>query len=227
MGRVAIWVGLLLSGAALAGVIIITASNINNAGAGRQIPDGNAGTASSARTSDKTLPAQAGSNLQTPPLPGGLAREPARAPLSVLAAPQPPAPPPTADELPKKWRLVHGTVASAAGMLEADGMTFVLPGIDIVSSDEMCPRPGEGSWPCGMAARTAFRAYLRGRALNCRIPDARIEEAVLTECLLQGEDPARWLVMRGWARAKEDGPFVVEGETARSTGQGIFGPAVN
>lgn len=146
-----------------------------------------------------------------------------RAPLSGLAAPAPPPPPPDPDTLPKRWRLVHQPVATAAGIVQAGGMTMALPGIGIVAVNETCISPSGQSWPCGMAARTAFRAYLRGRALNCRLPDARQEDAIPAECLLQGEDPARWLISQGWARAKPDGPFGAEGEAAAAAQRGIYG----
>jgi endonuclease YncB( thermonuclease family) len=145
-----------------------------------------------------------------------------RAPLSGLAAPASP-PPPDPDSLPKRWRMVHQPVATAAGILEAGGMTLVLPGIDVVTVDETCTSPSGQSWPCGMAARTAFRAYLRGRALNCHLPDTRVENGILTECLLQGEDPALWLISRGWAKAKPEGPFGAEGQAAEAARRGIFG----
>jgi endonuclease YncB( thermonuclease family) len=147
-----------------------------------------------------------------------------RAPLSGLAAPGPPPPPPDPESLPKRWRMVHQPVATAAGILEADGMTLVLPGIDVVAINETCISPSGQSWPCGMAARTAFRAYLRGRALNCHLPDASAENAIPAECLLQGEDPALWLISQGWARAKRDGPFGAEGQAAEAARRGVFGP---
>ncbi len=146
-----------------------------------------------------------------------------RAPLSKLAAPASPPPPPHPDSLPRRWQLVHQPVATAAGILDAGGMTLVLPGIDVVAVSETCTSPSGQSWPCGMAARTAFRAFLRGRALNCHLPDARVETGILTECLLQGEDPALWLISRGWARAKPDGPFGAEGQAAEQARLGIFG----
>ena len=74
--------------------------------------------------------------------------------------------------MPKRWRLVHQPVATAAGILQAGGVTMVLPGIDVVAVNETCTSPVGQTWPCGMAARTAFRAYLRGRALNCHLPDS-------------------------------------------------------
>jgi endonuclease YncB( thermonuclease family) len=146
-----------------------------------------------------------------------------RAPLSGLASPAPP-PPPDPESLPKRWRMVHQPVALAAGVIEAGGATMLLPGIDVVAVNETCAAPSGRSWPCGMAARTAFRAYLRGRALNCHLPDARIESGVLGECLLQGEDPAQWLVSHGWARAKADGPFGAQAQAAEQTRLGIYGP---
>ncbi len=152
-----------------------------------------------------------------------LAREPAREPLSVLATPAPPAPPPDPDTLPKRWRLIHQPIATAAGILDIDGVTIVLPGLDTVPTNESCTDAGGVSWPCGMGARTAFRAYLRGRALNCKLPDQRPDDAILGECLLQGDDPAAWLVRNGWARAKAGGPYASLGSEAQAAGRGIFG----
>jgi endonuclease YncB( thermonuclease family) len=152
-----------------------------------------------------------------------LLREPAREPLSALASPTPPAPPPDPDSLPKRWRLVHKPVATSAGILDIDGVTIVLPGLDTVPTNENCTDANGASWPCGMGARTAFRAYLRGRALNCRLPDQRPDDAILGECLLQGDDPAAWLVKNGWARAKADGPYVSLQSEAVAARRGIFG----
>lgn len=154
---------------------------------------------------------------------GDLVREPARKPMSALAAPAPPAPPPNPDTLPKRWRLVHQPVATAAGVFDIEGVTIVLPGLDTVPTNETCTDANDNSWPCGMGARTAFRAYLRGRSINCKLPDQRPDDAILGECLLQGDDPAAWLVKNGWARAKADGPYVSLETEARSANRGIFG----
>jgi endonuclease YncB( thermonuclease family) len=102
-------------------------------------------------------------------------------------------------------------------------MTITLPGIDVVSIDETCTAPDGAAWPCGKAARTAFRAYLRSRALNCQVPWTSAETAIVTDCLLFGDDPALWLVANGWARAKPGGPFASQGELAERSGKGIFG----
>lgn len=174
-----------------------------------------------------TLPPSAanGENAAAATVSGGpLLRGPARGPLSGLAAPLPPAPPPDPDKAPRRWRMVHQAVATAAGVLEADGLTMVLPGIDVVANNEICVAPGGQSWPCGMAARTAFRAFLRGRSLNCHLPDSRPDRGILAECLLMGEDPAQWLVKNGWARAKENKELAALARQAEISHRGIFGP---
>ena len=152
-----------------------------------------------------------------------LEREEARPALSALAAPGLPAPLPDPDTLPRRWRVVHHAVATAAGIFEADGMTLVLPGIDVVASSETCAAPGGQTWPCGMAARTAFRAYMRGRSMNCHLPDRAAESTILAECLLQGEDPAQWLVRNGWARVKTDSSYSAQNQQAQALNAGIYG----
>lgn len=231
MLRNAAWIGLALSGAALATVLSMATSQMLRDTDGRETlrvakPVSDSGDAAENPPELAGSKPVAADRVVRPGPEGDIVRETARAPLSPLAAPPPPAPPPDPDSLPRKWRLIHQTVATAAGVLDADGLTLVLPGIDAVTSTETCLHEGV-SWPCGMAARTAFRAYLRGRALNCRVPDKRLEITILSECLLQGEDPARWLVSEGWARAKPDGPFGEEGERALRMGKGIFGQPVN
>jgi endonuclease YncB( thermonuclease family) len=180
-----------------------------------------AGQIASAQRADPNAGAKTGKDVA--PADGEPERIEPRAPLSGIAAPAPPPPPPDPDSLPKRWRLVHQPVATAAGILEVGGMTLVLPGINVVALNETCTSPSGQVWPCGMAARTAFRAYLRGRALNCRLPDMRVETGILTECLLQGEDPALWLIRQGWAKAKPDGPFGAQAQTAEAARRGIFG----
>jgi endonuclease YncB( thermonuclease family) len=216
MGKLAAWLLIAAVGLSLAAALAAAVSNrASEPGGAAAVRAGEkpaaaqtaAGADSSAETSETAL----------------LQRLGPRPPLSGLAAPAPPPPPPDPDSLPKRWRLVHQPVATAAGILEAGGVTMVLPGIDIVTVNETCASPSGQSWPCGMAARTAFRAYLRGRALNCHLPDARAQDAIAAECLLQGEDPALWLVTRGWARAKPDGPFGAQSQEAQQARLGIFG----
>ncbi len=147
-----------------------------------------------------------------------------RAPLSQIAAPALPAPPKSVEDLPKKWRQVGNGIASAAGIIEAGTVSITLAGLDTLTVDETCTAPSGEVWPCGMVARTAFRSYLRSRTLNCELPEGLIDTAIAAECLLAGEDPAKWLVQNGWAWANKDGLYGGDGELARQQSKGIYGP---
>jgi endonuclease YncB( thermonuclease family) len=163
-------------------------------------------------------------NLDTSKNTVELQRVDPRAPLSQIAAPVPPAPPTPVADLPKKWRQVGNGIASAAGIIEAGTVSITLAGLDTLTVDETCTAPSGEVWPCGMVARTAFRGYLRSRTLNCELPEGLIDTAIAAECLLAGEDPAKWLVQNGWAWANKDGPYGGDGELARQQSKGIYGP---
>ncbi len=145
-----------------------------------------------------------------------------RAPLSAMAAPTPP-PPTAAKDLPKRWRPVGNGFASAAGIVQVGTFSITLEGLDTLAADDICTAPSGEVWPCGMVARTAFRAFLRSRTLNCDLPDGLIDTAISAECLLAGEDPAGWLVQNGWARANPTGPYGGEGDHAKASRVGIYG----
>ncbi|WP_164759597.1 thermonuclease family protein [Mesorhizobium sp. M5C.F.Ca.IN.020.29.1.1] len=157
-----------------------------------------------------------------PPLqPEELERVEPRAPLSDLALAKPPK-----LKMPDDW---NGTklfqpVAPAAGMIEAKGYSVAISGIDIVRQDETCADGGK-SWTCGSRARTAFRAFLRGRAVVCAVPPEGGRDLIAAECRVGNQDVGQWLIENGWARAAEGGPYVEAGEKARTAMKGIFGPA--
>jgi endonuclease YncB( thermonuclease family) len=71
-------------------------------------------------------------------------------------------------------------------------------------------------------ARTAFRLWLRGRALVCQLPDEE-HEVTRARCRLAKQDAGAWLVANGWAFAAPDGPYVQAEEKARAEKMGIFG----
>ena len=146
-----------------------------------------------------------------------------RAPLSAMAAPTPPPPPIPAKDLPKRWRPVGNGFASAAGIVQVGTVSITLEGLDTVTADDTCTAPSGEVWPCGMVARTAFRAFLRTRTLNCDLPDGLIDTAISAECLLAGDDPAKWLVQNGWARASATSPYGSDGDHAKASGLGIYG----
>ncbi|TPN89972.1 thermonuclease family protein [Mesorhizobium sp. CU2] len=149
-----------------------------------------------------------------------------RAPLSDLALAGPPKPPKT--RMPGDW---NGTklfqpVATAAGLIEAKGYAVAITGIDVVKADETCGDEGK-DWACGARARTAFRAFLRGRAVACKLPPEGGRDTISAECHVGNLDVGQWLVENGWARAAEGGPYVEAENKARTAKKGIFGSAPN
>ncbi|WP_292314267.1 thermonuclease family protein [Mesorhizobium sp.] len=147
-----------------------------------------------------------------------------RAPLSDLALAGPPKPPKT--KMPGDW---NGTklfqpVATAAGLIEAKGYAVAVSGVEAVKADETCSDQGQ-NWACGARARTAFRSFLRGRAVACAVPPEGGRDTISAECHIGNQDIGQWLVENGWARAAQGGPYVEAENKARSEKKGIFGPA--
>ncbi|MGX9142107.1 thermonuclease family protein [Mesorhizobium sp. 128a] len=163
--------------------------------------------------------------IAPPPLPPEeLERVEPRAPLSDLALAGPPRP-----RRPKAVDDWGGTklfqpVASAAGLIDANGYSVAVSGIDIVKEDETCTDDGK-SWACGVRARTAFRSFLRGRAVACKVPPEADSALIAAECRIGKQDVGQWLVENGWARAVSGGPYVEAGDKARDAKKGIFGAA--
>lgn len=120
----------------------------------------------------------------------------------------------------RKETLLYQPIAEAAGVLDAAGYRVTLAGVDPVGKDKSCPRSGGGTWPCGLVARTAFRAWLRGRAVTCDLPPAK--GAVTTSCKLGDNDPALWLAENGWARS-DDPRYSDAAEKAKEAKRGMFG----
>ena len=189
-------------------------------------PDANAGTGG---TSSETAPAPAPDAGDTASRDeGALEREAPRPPLSDLglaAAPKPPEPPPPATPVDagEQMQLLPLPVAVAAGRLESQGRIVDLQGIEVMPIEEMCQSPSGESWPCGMQGRTAFRQWLRSRAIMCRLPQSNSGGAVATECRLGNEDAALWLVSNGWVKATPGGAYAEAGQKAQEAKLGIYG----
>ncbi len=115
-------------------------------------------------------------------------------------------------------------VAPAAGLVEAQGYSVAVSGIDIVKQDETCTTDGK-SWPCGVRARAAFRAFLHGKAVICKVPPEGGRDLIAAQCRVGKQDVGAWLVENGWARPAKGGPYVEAGEKARVAKKGIFGSA--
>lgn len=169
----------------------------------------------------QSQPRQIAPDIVAPPQldPGDLTREAPRGPLSELGTAGLPKP-----KKPKSGPNLYNPLAVAAGVVEAKGLTVTVAGIDVVGVDETCSAGG-ADWACGIRARTAFRSFLRGRAIFCELPPDQAPGPVSTNCTIGKQDVGNWLVANGWARPAAAGPYVEAGEKARSGGKGIFGPA--
>ncbi|EIM72070.1 hypothetical protein A33O_21621 [Nitratireductor aquibiodomus RA22] len=150
----------------------------------------------------------------------GLKRADPRTPLSELGAPAP--------EPKPQDTLYYRPMAIAAGMFESEGRTITVDGIRIIAPDQVCDASDGGVWPCGKRARTAFRYWLRGRAVECHVEGAGEDAAAEEEsdrpmrCSLAGYDVGTWLVENGWALAETGGPYAEKSRAARNAGKGIF-----
>ncbi len=154
--------------------------------------------------------------ISVPPVdPGTLERVDPRPPLSVIAPAAPPKKPP-----PKP--LLFRPVAEAAGVIAAGGRTITISDVDVVRDGEACARPEGGEWPCGRAARTAFRNFLRGRAVSCDFPEGEVPDRLSTNCRVGRRDIGEWLVENGWARANGD-KYAEKASAAQDAGRGIYG----
>lgn len=157
-------------------------------------------------------------SIDGPDIAGPLERVAPREPLATATKPlkREPFGPPV-----PKGTLLYRPVAPAAGEIEADGYTIRLAGIKVMPADRFCSDEAGKRWPCGAMARTAFRAWMRGRAASCDVPPKPTE--IATHCTLDGEDMALWLVRNGWAEST--GQYGDAEAEARRAKRGMFGPS--
>jgi endonuclease YncB( thermonuclease family) len=158
-------------------------------------------------------------SAQRPERPAAYARIEPRAPLGDLGQTKQPPGKMSADG---DGTNLFRPVANAAGVFEAMGYTVTVAGTDIIDPDEKCVFKGK-SWPCGLVARTAFRAFLHGRAVTCALPAQGDQKSVAANCRVGSDNVGEWLVANGWARPAKNGPYRDAGKEAQSTGRGIFG----
>lgn len=146
--------------------------------------------------------------------PEKLERLPARRSLS---------PPETSDrEKLSGTQLLYRPVATAAGLIEAQGIRIRLAGIEPTHPELMCGSGSDRQLPCGRMALTAFRAWLRGRAIECDFGEPGTSEIAEASCSVGGRDAAAWLVKNGWVKADNGGKYAHHERAARSNGFGIF-----
>ncbi|MFE0017722.1 thermonuclease family protein [Mesorhizobium sp. NPDC059054] len=154
--------------------------------------------------------------------PGALQRIEPRAPLSKLSLAKP-----AKQAMPDEWKgtPLYQPVAPAAGRIEAKGYSVAVSGVDVMPEDETCTDEAGKSWPCGVRARSAFRAFIGHRAVNCVVPPEGGRDLISASCRIGKVDVGQWLVSNGWARPVAGGPYAEAGEKAKTEKKGIFGKA--
>ncbi len=158
------------------------------------------------------------SDVVAPPqvAPDELVRVEPRAPLSTFAAPT---------RRKKNHGRVFRPLIESAGAFSGSGLRITLAGIAPTPPGRVCTDAAGTQWPCGARARAAFRAFVRGRALLCDLPEELAEARYTVACSLGQQDAAAWLVAQGWAEALEGGDYAAGGAAARAAGKGMFGAA--
>ncbi|WP_026613328.1 thermonuclease family protein [Ensifer aridi] len=135
-------------------------------------------------------------------------------------APRPPLSKPPGEEKPATT-VYRRPVALAAGLVRSDDKTLQIKDIEPQNAEKMCDGNGK-SWPCGMVARTAFRNFLRARALVCDAPEES-GGTVTARCSVGGQDIAAWLVANGWAMPLPGSALETKAEAARKARLGFHG----
>ena len=110
-----------------------------------------------------------------------------------------------------------------AGILTISGRSVQLTGIVPTDVDRMCTGPSGKDWPCGQAARAAFRMYLRGRSIDCDVPDANWKGTIKGTCRYVRIDLSAWLVRFGWADPEPGSPLAALVDEAKEKKRGIYG----
>ncbi|HEV7319167.1 MAG TPA: thermonuclease family protein [Ensifer sp.] len=118
--------------------------------------------------------------------------------------------------------VLYRPVAIAAGVIQFDKLTVQIDGIEPEQADRTCESAGK-SWPCGAVARTAFRNFLRARALSCDLPEGNAGPSATASCTLGGQDLATWLVENGWAMPLAGSSLEKHADAARKAKLGFYG----
>ncbi|MGF6253889.1 thermonuclease family protein [Ensifer sp. LBL] len=118
--------------------------------------------------------------------------------------------------------VLYRPVAVAAGVIQFDKLTLQIDGIEPEQAERTCESGGK-SWPCGIVARTAFRNFLRARAVSCDLPEAGPGPSATASCTLGGQDLATWLVDNGWATPVAGSSLEKRADAARQAKLGFYG----
>lgn len=198
-------------------------------------PERAATTTETPRAPTPAEPASAGSPLteaprpiETPPSGVRTVTGPGIAPLPPAAAPpvriEPPKPPPPPAAPIRPRRLMPVAMEDTATFTTGD-LRVRLPGVAVIGPEETCRDKAGTVWPCGRRALAGVRAVVRGRAVDCPLPEKVRRGDFVADCTVGGADLAERLVASGWARALDREGRLVEAErAAEQKGLGLHAP---
>jgi endonuclease YncB( thermonuclease family) len=118
--------------------------------------------------------------------------------------------------------LLFRPVVREVGRISAKGWTVTLEGIVPIAADRLCVGASGARWACGVRARAAFSAFVRGRAVTCLLPPPPAGP-VTTHCRIAKQDVAGWLVAQGWAEPAAGSDYAELATAARQAQRGIHG----
>lgn len=153
-----------------------------------------------------------------------LVREAPRPPLGELGLARDK---PLYDQETPKGPMLRAPLAVSAGRLVVRGYRIRLAGVVPTPLDKVCLQADGSADPCGMRARTAFRQFLRGRAIRCAVPPRPSGEEIVTSCTLFKADLGAWLVEHGWALPDGDRYQAVATEARDGRLNPLAAPASN
>jgi endonuclease YncB( thermonuclease family) len=123
--------------------------------------------------------------------------------------------------LPGRRERLFNPVVESAGSIDIGARTIRLAGIAAPEADKRCGAE-PGTWPCGRMARAALRRFIRGRAIECEVPQGAEAIPDSARCFVGGEDISEWMVAHGWA--ERDGETFADAEkAARAAKLGLWG----
>lgn len=174
--------------------------------------------------------AAAGAPAPPPAPPIRAVSGPGIAPLPIHADPptriQPP-PKPVPPPVPVAPRRLMPILMESTAEFSVGAIRVRLPGVAVIAADEIC-RDREGTeWPCGRRALAGVRALVRGRVVDCPLPEKVKRGSFVVDCTIAGTDLAERIVASGWARALDREGRLAEAERqAEAQGLGLAGPAI-
>ncbi|WP_428427380.1 thermonuclease family protein [Pararhizobium sp.] len=176
---------------------------------------------------DEIMPVNPASGIPDPQAVRDIAPEKFALPQDVTAQPleriepRTPLSQPVARPEPVPSVLRH-PIALSAGLIQFGDRLLQLDGIEPEKADRICGETGK-TWPCGVVAKTAFRNFLRARALLCTVPKNGWQGTLTATCSINDTDPAAWLAENGWANAPAGSPLAGKVASARQSRLGFFG----